>query len=287
MIVYMLIGLHTSLSYGQTENYKTGLKAMRANRYQEALTSFNKVVNNEKYEITGKELAMAYAYLATIQTAYMKNHLATIDFESVNKNRGNIRQAINEITRAISFQNSSNKSMIKSSVSTLSTISMRAMKVIADSLIQLDENVPTQQSIYIANLVVDQFMGLENIVSTNWEFHDIIGIAYYHLGNKDLAMENFEKSRKLFSSDEEVQITSQLHLKNYVISSEYYLNEKSDLQKTYKISKEGSAYTSTLIKSLGDQGNMKEVIKLTKVDNKFRSYMDRIDHPEVSQTGGQ
>lgn len=270
----LILLTHTGV-FAQTENYKQGLSAIKGNRYHEAMVSFTKVVNDEKYEISGKDLSMAYAYLAMIRTAYLKQDLNNADFTKISNSQGHIDQCLQEMARAIQFQDNATKSLILEPKKTLASISLKALQVVGDSLLTYDESQPNSTSTYLANFVVKRFGELEKIVDDNWQMYDIFGLAYYHLGDMERSMAEFDKARTYFAKLDSQPI-SQLHLKNYIISGNYFFSEKNDHKVAYKISNEGSAYTSVLINGLGDD-QMKDILRLNKIENRFRMYMTRID----------
>ncbi|UXX78227.1 hypothetical protein N7E81_12755 [Reichenbachiella carrageenanivorans] len=259
----------------QTENYKQGLSAIKNNRYHDAMISFTKVVSDEKYEISGKDLSLAYAYLAIIRTAYLNKDLENADFAQISNSQGHIEQCLQEMARAIQFQDNSTKPLIAESRKTLSSISLRALEIIGDSLLTYDESEPNNTSIYLANFAVKRFGELEKIIDDNWQMYDIFGLAYFHLGDMERSMAEFDKARTQFAKLESQPI-SQLHLKNYILSGNYFFSEKNDHKIAYKISNEGSAYTSVLINGLGDD-QMTDILRLNKIENRFRQYMTRID----------
>lgn len=261
--------------YGQTENYKKGLKAMQANQYHQAMMSFGKVVADEKFEITGKDLSMAYAYLAIIRTAYLEKSLQADQFASINSNQGQIQLAIEEMARAVRFQNNSSKSIINTSRERLEVLTRAAVKTLGDSLMTYNGDLPGPTSVYLSDLIIKQFGELTELVNHDWLLFDVLGLAHYHLGDKEKAMPLFKQSREIFTSLE-VQPNSQLHLINYVLSGNYFFEEVSNKKEAYQISDEGSAYTSTLINGLSDS-QMKDILRLNKIENRFRMYMARID----------
>ncbi|MEO9802206.1 MAG: hypothetical protein ABJF04_03110 [Reichenbachiella sp.] len=270
-----LVILSELSTYGQTQNYKKGLDAIQANRYHEAMVCFTKVVADEKFEISGKELSMAYAYLAVIRTAYLKKNLQQFDFNSINRNQGQIQLTIQEMVRAVKFQDNASKNIIKNSKATLVEISSKSLQVIGDSLLTFDENNPNEGSNYLASFAINQFGELSQMVLNDWQLHDILGLAHYHLGDRESAMDEFKKARAQFAVLE-VQPNSQLHLRNYILSGNYFFKEKNNMKEAYQISNEGSTYTSVLINEL-DDNQMTDILKLNKIENRFRQYMARID----------
>lgn len=274
-ILGLILLLNALTCNAQTENFEKGLEAIQNNRYHEAMISFTHVVENEKFEISGKDLSIAYGYLAQMRTAYLQKDLANSDFNNIIIKQGHIKTTIHEMVRAEQFQTNSSKSMLEDSKKTLIEISTNALKVLGDSLLSYDENYPTERSEYLASFAIGQFGELENITVDDWQIHDILGLAHYHLGEKEKAMTEFGLGREQFSRLAE-QPLSQIHLKNYIISSNYYFKEKDDGKMAYKISEDGSEYTSVLINSLGDD-QMNEILRLNKIENRFRQYMTRID----------
>lgn len=262
-------------TFGQTENYQKGLNALHANRYPEAMVCFTKVVSEEKFDIKGKELSMAYAYLAVIRTAYLEKNLKNIDFGSINQNQGQIQLAIQEMVRAVRFQDNASRNTIKNAKATLIEVSSKSLKVIGDSLLTFDESKPNETTNFLSNFAINQFGDLSQMVSDDWQLHDILGLANYHLGNKENAMNEFKIARAQFAGLEE-QPNSQLHLRNYILSGNYFFKEKNNMKEAYQVSDEGSAYTSVMINELGDH-QMSDILRLNKIENRFRQYMARID----------
>lgn len=267
--------LHLFVASAQTDNYKKGLNAMQANRYHEAMVCFTKVVENEKFEISGKDLSQAYAYLAVIRTAYLEKDLNNVRFSNIIAKQGQIQQTIEEMVRAAKFQDSNTKSMINESKAKLIEISSRALKVIGDSLMTYDENHPNETTNFLANFAIKQFGDLEGIVVDNWELHDILGLAHFYLGENTNAMSEFKKGREQFSKLAEQPI-SPLHLKNFILSANYYFKVENNKKETQEVCKQGTSYTSVLINSL-DDSEMNEILRLNKIENRFRSYMTRIN----------
>lgn len=270
----LLLVLHSNFVSAQTENYKKGIEAMQNNRYHEAMVSFTKVVENEKFDITGKDLSQAYAYLAVIRTAYLEKDLSYISFNNVIAKQGQIQQTIHEMVRAVRFQDGNTKSLINDSKKRLIEISTKALEVISDSLMTFDESQPNETTDYLANFAVQQFGELEGIAIDNWELHDILGLAHFYLGQDMEAMTEFKKARAQFSKLSEQPISS-LHLKNLVLSANYYYKVANDIKETQNVCKEGTSYTSVLINNL-DDSEMNEILRLNKIENRFRLYMTRI-----------
>lgn len=258
----------------QTENYKKGLSAMKSNRYHEAMIAFTKVVEDEKYEISGKDLSMAYAYLATIRTAYLEKDLNNSNFSSIIQNQGLIKQTVTEMARAVQFKNKNSESLIDPSLIKLEEIAVNALVVIGDSLLAYDAYKPTIESKFLADFAIQQFGELSQIVNDKWELHDVLGLAYFHMGDTQNAMNEFAKGRTQFASLE-TKPTSQLHLHNYILSGNYFYQEKNNMSEAYKISKQGVTYTSALIHKLSDD-QMEEILELNKIENRFRNYMTQI-----------
>ncbi|MEP2026902.1 MAG: hypothetical protein ABJH98_08955 [Reichenbachiella sp.] len=267
--------LQSSIGYAQTENFEKALEAIDANRYHEAMLCFTKVVEDEKYEVSGKDLSTAYAYLAMMRTAYLKKDLIDSDFNNIVNKQGHIKSTILEMVRAIEFQSSGTKTMVADTKKTLIEISTSALQTIGDSLITYDEDESNPTATYLANFAIGQFGELENIAVDNWQIHDILGLAHYHLGEKEKAMDEFDKGRDQFFASGD-QPMSHLHLKNYILSGSYYFKEKNDTKEAYKISKAGSTYTSAIINGLGDD-QMNEILRLNKIENRFRQYISQID----------
>ncbi|SMD38996.1 hypothetical protein SAMN04488029_3992 [Reichenbachiella faecimaris] len=274
-ILTLFLLFQFALSFAQTANFEKGLEAIEANRLHEAMICFTKVVEGEKYEVSGKDLSIAYAYLAMMRTAYLKKDLEDSDFNNIITKQGHIQTTIHEMVRAVQFQTNSSKSMITGPKETLIELSTSALQVIGDSLLTYDETQPNSTTTYLANFAIGQFGELENIAVDNWQIHDILGLAHYYLGDKNKAMAEFDQGRAQFSALGD-QPTSQLHLKNYILSGQYYFTEETKSKEAYKVSKDGSAYTSILINGLGDD-QMKEILRLNKIENRFRQYMSRID----------
>ena len=273
-LLTVVFALQSFVATAQTDNYKKGLEAMQTNRYHEAMVCFTKVVENEKFEISGKDLSQAYAYLAVIRTAYLEKDLNNVKFSNIIAKQGQIQQTIQEMVRASKFQDSNTKSMINESKKTLVEVSSRALRVIGDSLMTYDENQPNETTNFLANFAIKQFGELENIAVDSWELHDILGLAHFYLGENPNAMSEFKKGREQFSKLIEQPI-SPLHLKNFVLSANYYFKIANDLKETQNVCKQGSSYTSVLINSL-DDSEMNEILRLNKIENRFRSYMTRI-----------
>ncbi|MEP3390320.1 MAG: hypothetical protein ABJO02_19160 [Reichenbachiella sp.] len=274
-LLTIVLVLQSFMVCAQTENYKKGLEAMQSNRYHEAMVRFTKVVEDEKFEISGKELSQAYAYLAVIRTAYLEKDLQNIKFNNIIAKQGQIQQTIQEMVRAVKFQDSNTKSMVDDSKQTLVEISSRALKVIGDSLMTYDENQANETTDFLARFAIQQFGELEGIAVDNWELHDILGLAHFFIGEDVNAMSEFKKGREQFSKLTE-QPRSTLHLKNFIISANYYFSVENNKKETQNVCKEGSSYTSVLINSLNDN-EMKEILRLNKIENRFRSYITRIN----------
>ncbi|WP_420581391.1 hypothetical protein [Reichenbachiella sp.] len=274
----LLISLLILRSYSvnaQTDNYKKGLDAMQSNRYHEAMVSFTKVVENEKFEISGKDLSQAYAYLAVIRTAYLEKDVKTFKFSNIIAKQGQIQQTIEEMVRAVKYQDNNTKSMLNDAKKTLIEVSSKALKVIGDSLMTYDESQPNETTEFLANFAIQQFGDLEEISVDDWELHDILGLAHFYLGQNDKAMTEFKKGREQFSKLTE-QPLSPLHLKNFVLSANYYFKVENNKKETQNVCKQGSSYTSVLINNL-DDSQMNEILRLNKIENRFRSYMTRIE----------
>lgn len=258
----------------QTENYEKGLEALQNNRYHEAMVRFTKVVENEKFEVSGKVLSQTYAHLATIRVAYLKKDLENPTFNSIITKQGHIKQTIQELVRASKFQDKSTKSSIEESTESLIQISTIALRIIGDSLMTYDENYPNETTDFLAQFAIQQFGELEEIAVEDWELHDILGLAHYYLGEKDKAMSEFKKGRDQVARLLD-QPKSSLHLKNFELSAGYYFKDQSDFKEAQQICKQGSSYTSVLINDL-DDSQMTEILRLNKIENRFRQYITRI-----------
>jgi len=274
-ILALFLLFQSAVSYAQTENFEKGIEAIQADLYDEAMVCFIKVVENERFEISGKDLSMAYAYLAMIRTANLEKDLSHDDFYTIAHNQGSIHLSVHAMVRAVEFKSSSSKSLIASSKNKLIDISTQVLNAIGDSLLYYDKNEQNQAAAFLANLAIKQFGELEHIAIDNWHIYDILGLAHYHLGEMDKSMAQFAKAREQFATLDKQPI-SRFHLKNYILSSDYYYLEAKNAKEAYKISEAGSTYTSVLISALGDD-KMKDIIRLSKIQNRFRRYMTRID----------
>lgn len=244
------------------------MEAIKANRYHEAMVGFTKVVENEKYEISGKDLSQAYAYLAMMRTLYLEKDMAVVSFNNVINKQGHIQLTIHDMVRAIQFQDSNTKPIVDNSKKKLIEISVRALQVIGDSLMTFDENDSNETIHFLSSFAIQQFGELENIAVQNWQIHDILGLAHFFLGEKEKSMLEFQKGRDEFFKLGDRPV-SHLHLRNYILSANYYL-EQNNKKEGQKVCKGGSAYATILINNLGDD-QMNEILRLNKIENKFRT----------------
>ena len=273
-LLILFLAIQSSFVQAQTENFKKGMEAVQNNRYHEAMISFTKVVEDEKYEVSGKDLSLAHAYLAVIRTAYLEKDLLNTKFENIVMKQGQIAQTIAEMVRAIKFQDKNTISLIDESKQKLVSVSIKAMRVLGDSLMSFDTEKPNETTDYIASFALKQFGELENIDVDNWEVHDILGLSHFFLNEKERSMQEFSKARDQFNTLTEPPV-SYLHLRNFILSSEYNYENVKDKKLTKKICEEGSKYTSYIIDHVSDD-NIKEILELNKIENKLRQYINKL-----------
>lgn len=255
-------------SFGQENNYDLGSKAFDDKQYQDAISYLTKAVTLDKYEISGKELSMAYTYLAIIRTAHLEKSFGSFQVSEILNNHGNIKLAIDEMSNALHFQNSSSKSLMNKTAEKLAEISIKAAISIVDTLATLNTVNSEEQINELAHFIIYEFERLEQISGENWKLEDALGIAHYYINEKDVAMRKFNMARELFSTLEKKEASS-LHVFNYMMSCEYLFNEQKDINTLNQILDEGITYIELML-SQYDEGELDGIKELTKKENRLQ-----------------
>lgn len=255
--------------FGQKNSYDLGVKAYQDKHYKFALEYLGKAITEDKYDISGKELAIAHTYLAKMQTGILELNLMTYQIDKITNNAGLIQSTVAQVCEALNFQSSNPKAeVLKITTNNLKKITTKAAVTLAESLVQTNNQLSTKATLEISQFIINEFGQMETINTDDLELYNSLGIAYYYLNKKDKAMIRFDKARLLYTQTEEKPI-SKLHIANYELTSQYLFESQKDLKTLDEILSEAIDYTGTVMTEQTDI-EMNEITKLAKKQNRFQ-----------------
>lgn len=265
--------------FAQSENFEQGETAYNEGRHRDALLLLNKAVHNDIFLMKGKEIPKAYAYLAIIRNQYLEKKLKGESLASVQANPGILNSTISDVKNAIKFQDNGAKILVNKAQNQLIKNAMTIGHLVTDSLLKLDLETEYNQAQKLANTLNFELKDLSDLDKDNWELHDMIGLSYYILDEKDLAMLEFKRSREIYKAQDATDL-SDLHLYNCIYSTKYNYKVAKNYTEAYHASVDGRKFVSQMMQQL-DPDNVSELKKLATMDGTFSSIQTRVEDMNV------
>ncbi|WP_147407391.1 hypothetical protein [Reichenbachiella sp. MSK19-1] len=268
-----------SMSHAQSADFTNGEIAFNEGRHREALSLLNQAVHNDMYLMKGKEIPKAYAYLAIIRNEYLEKKLEGGTIQTLQENPGLLNSTISDVQNALKFQDNGSKILVNRAQSQLISNAMKVGKIVADSLLELDLEVDVKQANQLAVILNFELKDLSEISEDNWELHDMIGLSHYILGEEDLAMLEFKRSRDVYNATGETTL-SELHLYNCVYSTKYNYKVSKNYIEAYNASVDGKKVVSQMMQNV-DPDSLHHLKRLAAMDGTFTSIQSRVENMNI------
>lgn len=264
-------------TYSQAVNFQAGKKAYQENEYGPAIKHLTKAVNEEKFEMKGKDLSLAYAYLASIKLKYLESNINTNDPNTIKQGYGNITSIFEDLNNAVKFQSKATVEINDYSTKTIKKIILSSCITLAIPLVDFGKKQYSKEEIHHAELIIKLLTSLSSSQTDdfNWIVSDLIGISQYIIGDKKNGILALDKARENSVPGNDLT-NNTIHLKNHLISRDYYYKEQIDLIKTRAICESGIQLVKEIVASLGEN-DFNVIKKYTILDNKFYSTISRLD----------
>ncbi|MCV9385807.1 hypothetical protein [Reichenbachiella ulvae] len=268
----------TSL-FAQSENFEQGEIAFNEGRKRDALLLLNKAVHNDIYLMKGKEIPKAYAYLAIIRNEYLEKKLEGGTLSTLKENPGLLNSTISDVKNALKFQDNGSKLLINRAQSQLIKNAMTVGHIVTDSLLKIDLDNDLSNAQNLATVLNYELKDLSDIDKENWELHDMIGLSYYILDEKDLAMLEFKRSRDIYNEQGATDL-SDIHLYNCIYSTQYNYKVTKNYVEAYAASVDGKKFVGQMMQEV-DSDSIHHLKKLATMDGTFSSIQDRVENMNI------
>jgi len=262
--------------YAQSESFDKGLIAMQEGRNMEALKLFQNAVLHEKFLMKGKDIPLAYAYMALIRNEFLEKKLENGTFITVQQNPGVLKSSIADINSAMAFHDKSANAEIQKAKKKLIKNATEIGKIVIDSLLKHDYENHPQAVLDLAAILNFELKDLSSIESDNWELHDILGFTHYMLGEMDLAMLEFKRGREIYNSTSETDL-SKLHLFNCTFSAKYLYKETKNYTEAYAAATDGKALVNRMMQATVSN-DINVLRDFSALDGTFSSIQSRIEN---------
>jgi hypothetical protein len=275
LVIAPLLSLGTYTGLAQENSFDQGKQAYLEGRKHDAMRLFQKAVLHEKFEMKGKDIPAAHAYMALIRNEYLELKLENGTFSTIRENPGLMKSAIADINQAIEFHDKSANGLIQKASRKLIKNATQIGEIVMDSLLKLDFENKSKEAIELAALLNHELKDLSTIESDNWKLHDILGFTHYMLDEMDLAMLEFKRGREIFNKEGATEV-SQLHLHNCVYSAKYHYKESKNYIEAQSATEDGIQYVTLMMQSVGDDLN--KIKELSALDGTFASIKSRLEN---------
>jgi len=130
LTVYVACSLVYFQSSAQSESFDQAKVALQEGKKLDALKLFQRAVLHEKFQMRGKDIPQAYAYMALIRNEYLEMKLENGTFVTIQQNPGALKSAIADINAANEFHdksasgiiNKATKKLVKNATKKLTTL---------------------------------------------------------------------------------------------------------------------------------------------------------------------
>ncbi|UXP31527.1 hypothetical protein N6H18_14340 [Reichenbachiella agarivorans] len=265
--------------YGQSENFDKGKAAFLDGKHREALTFLNQAVHNDKFLMKGKDIPVAYAYLAIIRNEHLSKKLELGNVSMIQQSPGLLNSTISDVTNALKYQDNSSKSLVNKAYNQMIENAMHIGKIVTDSLLYLDLETQVEEAKSLALILNYELKDLSDIDKDNWELHDMIGLSYYILDEPDLAMLEFKRGRDIYNDQAETKV-SDLHLYNCVYSTKYNYKVSKNYQEAYNASVDGHKIIMVLMDQVNPD-SLSHLKNLAAIDGTFSSIQSRVENMNI------
>ena len=274
-IIFILSCFIYTISNGQAENFELGKKAYQANEYTSAIRHLTIAVNEEKYEMKGKDLPLAYAYLANIKLMYLESKVNTDDPDK--HFLQNITSLYEDINNATDFQSNATETLNTKTKERLEQFIKLSSKSLAQPLLELDRNNYNEDDLNNAKFITGLLSYFQNYQTDPIPISvlNLIGICQFVQGNSKTGITALESAREGYREGEDF-VDNSAHLKNHIISHEYYSSEVINSQKSKAVSKSGIELVKKIVNSL-DGDDFSIIKKYTIIENKFYYTISKLD----------
>lgn len=276
LLYILLMTLWAFNVFGQTTDYEKGLEALDLKHYTVAMNHFSQVIDHEKFEIGGKELSDAYGYLAVSSIASLAKVIDIKSTASIREHQKLFQFAIEKTVQANHYKGA--KSMLNKFEPTLIYLSHKAFQTISDSLLYTNKNHPSRGAVSLAQLTIRLFdiTDISQIIKKKWMLYDLLGLAYYYTGNKQVAMDNFRASRIEFDRLKDAP-GSMLHLFNYELTSYYFHYDMKNYEAAYKHLSAGLSYVQDLLSKFNENDINNNIVTLNNIENNFSLRLKKME----------
>ncbi len=262
--------------FAQSESYDLGKTAYLEGRKHEALRHFQQAVNHEKFEMRGKDIPMAYAYMALIKNEYLEMKLDNGTFNTIQSNPGLLKSAIADLSLAIDFHDKSANGTIQKAKKKLINNATTIGEIVIDSLMKHDFESHSPEVLELAALINFELKELDTIENDNWKLHDILGFTHYVLDEMDLAMLEFKRGREIYNEDKE-QPLDPLHLLNCTYSAKYLYKETQNYIEAYGAAQDGKNYVIRQMHAMETE-DVNDLREMSALEGTFTSIQTRIEN---------
>ena len=266
----------TSDLFAQSENYELGKTALHEGRPHEALKYFQQAVHHDKFEMRGKDIPMAYAYMALIKNEYLEKKLENGTFYTIQNNPGLLKSAISDINMALDYHDKSASGAIQKASKKVIKNATTIGQIVIDSLMKLDYENHTKETLSIASLLNYELKDLSTIENDNWKLHDILGFTHYMLDEMDLAMLEFKRGREIYNESKNPELND-LHLLNCTYSAKYLYKETKNFIEAYGAAEDGKIMVIQKMKLVEDD-DLNGLRDLSALEGTFTSIQTRIEN---------
>ena len=262
--------------FAQSESFELGKVAFQEGKHHIALKHFQQAVHHEKFEMRGKDIPMAYAYMALIKNEYLEKKLENGTFNTVQNNPGLMKSAITDINSAIDYHDKSANGIIQKAKKKLTKNATKIGEIVIDSLMKHDFENHTPEVLELAALLNFELKELSSIENDNWKLHDILGFTHYMLDEMDLAMLEFKRGREIYNETKEKSLDP-LHLINCTYSAKYLYKESKNFIEAYGAAEDGKAFVMRQMQE-SESDNLDALRDLAALEGTFTSIQTRIEN---------
>ncbi|WP_109829943.1 hypothetical protein [Reichenbachiella versicolor] len=266
-IAVILIPFWSIEIFAQSKNFKLGKQAYQEGRNHDAMKHLQIAVNDEKFFMKGKDIPIAYAYLALIKNRYLEANLNKGNMSSIKTNPGILKSSISDIKTAVEYSVSSNP-IIDEAKEILYRNAYLMGDIITKSIMKLDfENNPNNEIKDLAALLNYELKSFSNLDSDHWQIHDMLGFTHYLLNEKDMAMTEYSIARDVYQQSNSNKVT-ELHLYNYLFSTRHYFLESKNYIETELLTLEAIDYVRKMAHH-EKYDNMEQIKRLSGFEGIF------------------
>ena len=275
VMVILLVSLITNEAVAQSENFKLGKQAYSDGRHRDAIKHLQIAVSEEKFFMKGKEIPLAYAYLAIIKNKYLKTSLKNNDLSMIKSNPGILSSSIEDVKSAVEFGGENPSSTVIEAQKLVTDNAYALGKIITNGIMETEDFENANDDVkYLAGILNYELNSFSDIDSNTWEIHDMLGFSHYLLGEKDLAMLDFKRAREMYQAIDTQEVT-ELHLYNYIYSTNYQFKQAKNYIETEIIISDGIDYIEKMAHTPG-YDNLETIKRLSTIEGTFSKIKNQL-----------